>query len=148
MLINVIFYLLMKVPTRRGRKVMDAIEGFRMYLATAEKERLNALHPPEQTPELFEKYLPYALALGVEQEWSEQFSDVLMRASMSGDGYAPRWYSGNHWHNYDAGEFSSKLGASLGSAISSSSSAPGSSSGSGGGGSSGGGGGGGGGGGW
>jgi uncharacterized membrane protein len=138
----------MKAPTRRGRKVMDTIEGFRMYLATAEHERLNALHPPEQTPELFEKYLPYALALGVEQAWSEQFSEVLIRASADGHSYSPHWYSGSHWHNYKAGSFSGKLGASLGSAISSSSSAPGSSSGSGGGGSSGGGGGGGGGGGW
>ena len=146
--INAIFYLLMKAPTRRGRKMMDAIEGFRMYLETAEQDRLHALHPPEQTPELFEKYLPYALALDVEQEWSEQFSGVLIKAAIGNENYSPRWYSGSHWRPHDVGGFSSKLGSSLGGAISSSSSAPGSSSGSGGGGSSGGGGGGGGGGGW
>ena len=35
---------------------------------------------PERTPELFEKFLPYALALGVEQKWSEQFSTELAAA--------------------------------------------------------------------
>jgi len=58
---------------------MDQIEGFTMYLSVAEKERLELLHPPEKTPELFEKYLPYAFALDVENEWSEQFAEVLAR---------------------------------------------------------------------
>jgi hypothetical protein len=43
-------------------------------------ERLNQLNPPEKTPELFEKFLPYALALNVEQEWCEKFADVLAQA--------------------------------------------------------------------
>jgi len=30
--------------------------------------------PPERTPALFQAYLPYALALGVENRWSENFS--------------------------------------------------------------------------
>ena len=40
---------------------MDGIEGFRLYLGVAEKDRMNFLTPPEQTPQLFEKYLPYAI---------------------------------------------------------------------------------------
>jgi uncharacterized membrane protein len=149
--INILFYRLMKAPTLAGRKILDKIEGFKMYLSTAEKERLNLLNPPERTPELFEKYLPYALALDVEQEWSEQFSDVLSRAYATTTGNAPRWYSGTSWHTLGVSGFTSNLGSSLTNAISSaaaSSSSPGSSSGGGGGGSSGGGGGGGGGGGW
>jgi len=145
--INVIFYSLLKSPTRLGRRIMDRIEGFRMYLATAEEHRLGKLHPPEKTPELFEKYLPYALALEVDQEWSEKFADVLQRAALN-EGYSPHWYHGNHWDGMHTGSFASNLGSSMSSAISSSSTAPGSSSGFGGGGSSGGGGGGGGGGGW
>jgi len=35
-----------------------------------------------ETPELFERYLPYALALDVEQAWAERFSDVLARAKL------------------------------------------------------------------
>ena len=131
---------------------MDGIEGFKMYLATAEKNRLNMLNPPDRTPELFEKYLPYALALDVEQEWSEQFSDVLARAATAESGYTPHWYEGNTWRDSNFSGFASSFGGSLSSvassAASSSSSEPGSSSGGGGGGSSGGGGGGGGGGGW
>jgi len=145
--INALFYHLLKAPTLTGRKLMDKIEGFKLYLSVAEKERLHMLNPPEKTPELFEKYLPYALALDVEHEWSEQFAAVLA-ASAVGGRYRPSWYSGNSWRTAGIRGLTSSLGSSLTGAISSSSTAPGSSSGSGGGGSSGGGGGGGGGGGW
>ena len=146
-LINLLFYILLKSPTKLGRRIMDRIEGFKMYLSTAEEHRLEKLHPPEKTPELFEKYLPYALALEVDQEWSEKFAGVLYRAAAN-DGYSPHWYHGHHWDSMHTGRFASDLGSSLSSAISSASTAPGSSSGFGGGGSAGGGGGGGGGGGW
>jgi uncharacterized membrane protein YgcG len=157
--INVLFYQLLKAPTLAGRKVLDGIEGFKMYLSTAEKDRLNLLNPPDRTPELFEKYLPYAFALDVEQEWSEQFSKVLSRASVSTESTGSnlqRWYSGPSERTFSPSLFSSGLGSSLTRAIASAASPPGSSSGissggfsgGGGGGSSGGGGGGGGGGGW
>ena len=147
--INVLFYHLLKAPTLKGRAIMDKIEGFKMYLSVAEKNRLNALNPPEKTPELFEKYLPYALALGVEQTWAEQFAEVLKRAAVdTGAAYHPIWYSGLAWNPVNVSGFTSGLSNSLSTAIASASTAPGSSSGGGGGGSSGGGGGGGGGGGW
>ncbi|MBN1793330.1 MAG: DUF2207 domain-containing protein [Candidatus Omnitrophica bacterium] len=146
--LNGLFYHLLKAPTFKGRKVMDKIEGFKMYLLVAEKERLNLLTPPERTPELFEKFLPYALALDVEQAWAEQFADVLARAGAHGEEYRPGWYSGHAWNRFNPGGFVSGLGSSFSSAVSSASTPPGSSSGGGGGGFSGGGGGGGGGGGW
>lgn len=148
LLLNILFFRLLKAPTFTGRKILDQIEGFRMFLSVAEKDRLNMLNPPEKTPELFEKYLPYALALDVEQKWAEQFSEVFARAAESGKAYHPVWYAGGPTGRFSAQNFSVGLGSSLTSAISSSSTAPGSSSGGGGGGSSGGGGGGGGGGGW
>ena len=146
-LVNAIFYHLLKAPTLTGRKLMDQIDGFKLYLSVAEKDRLNFRNPPDRTPELFERYLPYALALDVEQEWSEQFASVLAAAANGGN-YRPAWYSGNNWQSWNTAGFATNLGSSLPGAISSASSAPGSSSGSGGGGSSGGGGGGGGGSGW
>jgi len=97
-LINAIFYHLLKAPTLMGRKLMDKIEGFKLYLSVAEKERLNILNPPEKTPELFEKYLPYALALDVEHEWSEQFATVLA-ASAVGGRYHPWKFLENGWYN-------------------------------------------------
>jgi len=143
--LNVLFYHLLKAPTLLGRKVLDKIEGFRKYLSTAEEDRLNYLTPVERTPELFEKYLPYAFALNVDQKWSEQFSDVLAAAAIEKN-YTPSWYAGSGWNAFDTSGFTSSFSSSFSGAISSSSSAPGSSSGSSG--SSGGGGGGGGGGGW
>ncbi len=140
--LNALFYELLKAPTRVGRQVLDEIEGFRLYLSVAEEDRLNFIHPPHETPELFEKFLPHALALGVENEWGERFSGILNRA-----GYEPRWYAGHHWSPIHPAGFATALGSGLGSAVSSAATAPGRSSGMSGG-SSGGGGGGGGGGGW
>jgi uncharacterized membrane protein YgcG len=138
----------MAAPTREGRAVLDRIAGFKHYLSVAEEERLETLHPPEKTPELFERYLPYAIALKVENAWASRFTAVLAAAAASGQGQTMGWYSGHSdpWNDPDG--FADRVGSSLASTISSSSAAPGSSSGSGGGGSSGGGGGGGGGGGW
>jgi len=145
---NPLFYYLLKAPTLAGRRLMDQVEGFKLYLSVAEKERLNLLNPPERTPELFEKYLPYALALDVEVQWTEQFAQVLAQAGEAGRAYSPTWYSGSSWDSFGSSSFTSDLGRSFSDAISSSSSPPGSDSGFGGGGGSGGGGGGGGGGDW
>lgn len=147
-LINWLFYELLKAPTLAGRKLLDKIEGFKRYIDLAEKHELDYKHPKGRCPELFEAYLPYALALGVEQKWGEQFADVLAKAGTAGQAYSPRWYYGSDWNSNNIGDFSSSLGSSFASAVASSSMAPGSSSGGGGGGFSGGGGGGGGGGGW
>jgi hypothetical protein len=148
---NMAFYHLLKAPTMLGRRILDRIEGFKMFLGATEGDRLQRMVPAERTPELYEKYLPYALALDVEQAWTEQFTDVLSTAMRpDGSGYQPGWYSGSTLDSTRMGSFAGAMGTSLSTAISSSATAPGSRSGSGGGGggSSGGGGGGGGGGGW
>lgn len=142
LLINGLFLHLMKRPTFLGAQLINHIKGFKLFLEVAEKDRINFRNPPQFTPELFEKYLPYALALNVEQQWCEQFSVILAKAN-----YQPTWYTGVYYGNFNTRSFSDSLSASFASAISASATAPGSSSGFGGG-SSGGGGGGGGGGGW
>jgi uncharacterized membrane protein YgcG len=148
MLVTVItFAILLKRPTRLGRALLDESAGFTEYLEIAEKDEMNLRNPPEKTPALFESYLPFALALGVEQAWAERFARIF--ATLEGPNQAtwhPAWYQGD-WNNFDLSETTSGLSSSLGSAISASATPPGSSSG-GGGGFSGGGGGGGGGGGW
>ncbi len=143
-----VFHELMKAPTKVGREIMDQIEGFKLYLSVAEQHRLEAFHPPKQTPELFERLLPYALALGVENQWSEQFDDILKAASADGADYHPSWYHGTRWHGVRTGAFVGSLSSAMASSVASAATAPGSSSGVGGGGFSGGGFGGGGGGGW
>jgi len=83
-LVNYLFHIFLKAPTHTGRALLDQIEGFKMFLAAVEGDRMNVLYPMSKTPELFEKYLPYALALDVEQQWSEQFADVLAKAGEKG----------------------------------------------------------------
>jgi uncharacterized membrane protein YgcG len=146
-----VFYHLLKAPTASGAALLDQIDGFKMFLETTEKDRLEMLNPPNVTPEVFEKFLPYAIALDCENQWSKKFAAEAEAAGRSaGDnyGYTPMWYAGSNFGQLGAAGFVSSIGSSLGSAAASASTAPGSSSGSGGGGFSGGGGGGGGGGGW
>jgi len=147
--LHILFLYLMKAPTLAGRQLMDRVEGFKMFLGKVDGDRLNRVAPPQQTPAVFEKFLPYALALDVEQDWAEKFSGLLASAGTapgsSSAVYAPSFYSGSSWNGFSGTSFASAFGSSLTSAISSSATAPGSG---GGGGGSGGGGGGGGGGGW
>jgi uncharacterized membrane protein YgcG len=150
-LLHGLFFHLMKAPTFAGRRLMDQVEGFKLFLGAVDGDRLNRAAPPEQTPVVFEKFLPYALALNVEQDWSEKFSGTLATAGSSpgntSTAYSPSFYSGASWNGFTGTSFASAFSSSLTSAIASSASAPGSGAGGGGGGS-GGGGGGGGGGGW
>jgi len=141
-LLNIIFYQLMKAPTMKGASILSELEGFKMFLKTAEAPRLEALIPPGKAPELFEKYLPWAMALDVENQWAENFQRYLEKIGQAST-YRPAWYHGSY---YNLSSISSDVGTGLGSAISMASFS--NSSGSGGGGFSGGGGGGGGGGGW
>jgi uncharacterized membrane protein YgcG len=139
----------MSAPTKEGRGVLDRIAGFKQYLSITERERLDRMQAPEDTLQLFERYLPYAIALGVENRWADRYTGLLAAAAAApGASQGFVWYSGSSSPWNDTGGFVDSIGSSLASTVSSASTAPGSSSGSGGGGSSGGGGGGGGGGGW
>lgn len=78
-----------------GAIIKEEWLGFRLYLETAERYRLQKL-----TPELFEKFLPYAIVFGVEKPWGNAFKSISMSP--------PGWYSsGVH-----AGSFSSHAGMS------------------------------------
>jgi hypothetical protein len=139
----------LQAPTVAGRKIMDQIEGFRLYLGVAEEDRLDALNPPDKTPELFERFLPYAVALDVENRWAQRFAGVLAAAGTTA--VAASWYAGNQNWTQNPVAFADHLSNDLSQTIAAASTPPGSSSdggGSSGGGSSGGGGGGGGGSGW
>ena len=144
---TVVFAAIIKAPTVDGRMAMDEIDGFRMYLDTAEKERLNFRNEPEMTISRFETILPFAIALGVEKPWTQRFENDLARNAVSdydGSGYHPHWNTGSNFSSgsmsRDVAAFASGMSAAMIAAQPSSSS----SSGGGGGGSSGGGGGGGG----
>jgi len=149
--INGLFFYLMRAPTALGRPIMDQLAGFRLYLQTAESDRLN-LQAPEITADRFESLLPYAVALDVEKPWSDAFGAALRRAHPDDpdpmSSYQPRWSSGGGWSGSNLGNSVSSSVAGMSSALASAVPVSSGSSGFGGGGGSGGGGGGGGGGGW
>ena len=148
--LNVLFAALLPRRTVEGQKLQDEIKGFKWFLSVTEKDRMNFHNPPEKTPELFEKFLPYALALGVENKWAEQFEEVFskLRDPDGNIGYHPIWFTGHSLTSNSLSGFTKGLGSHMNGSIASSSTPPGRSSGFSGGGGSGGGGGGGGGGGW
>ena len=144
MFLFIVYLFLIKRPSEEKQALRSRLQGFKMYLSAAEEKQLQHFNPPTLTPEVFEKYLPYAIAFKVEQIWGDRFQRMIS-SSVVDNSYHPTWYSGSIM-NY--GAFSSHMNSSLSSSVQSSSTPPSSSGGSGGGGSSGGGGGGGGGGGW
>lgn len=144
MFLFIVYLFLIKRPSEEKQALRSRLQGFKMYLSAAEEKQLQHFNPPTLTPEVFEKYLPYAIAFKVEQIWGDRFQDMISKALVDPN-YRTTWYSGSIM-NY--GAFSSHMNSSLSSSVQSSSTPPSSSGGSGGGGSSGGGGGGGGGGGW
>ena len=73
------------VPTALGRERLAAIDGLGLYLAVAEADRLEVLHPPARTAEHFEELLPYAIALGHARSWTRQFAHALGTTR-------PEWY--------------------------------------------------------
>jgi uncharacterized membrane protein len=144
-LLFLVFNHIFPIYSDEGLKIKALIDGFKMFLQATESERLKIIGtPPTKTPQLYEKYLPYAMALGVEKAWSQQFAPVFARLEKEGIVYVPIWYRGRKFSSFDSTTFASDLKSSFGSSIAASSTPPGSRSGFGGGSSGGGGGGGGG----
>jgi len=156
---NILFFILLRAPTKKGAKISSEIDGFKLYLETAEKDRINTANPlgdrpPMMTVELYERFMPYAVALGAEKPWTKQFEDTL---PLEAKNYEPSYAHGSlidgrsggaPWKMSDALATAMTAGVAAAAPVSQSSSSGGFSSGSSGGGFSGGGGGGGGGGGW
>ncbi len=144
--IVIAFAVLVKAPTPAGRKLLDEIQGLKLYLGVAERDELAHLPGPDAPPVLdakrYERLLPYAVALEVEDAWTKKFTLAVGAAAAAATTAAISWYHGGGVTNL--GSLTKAVGNSLSSQIASSSTPPGSSSGGGGGGSSGGGGGGGG----
>lgn len=118
-LLNGVFCGLLKTVTAVGRTLMDHIAGFKMFLAATEKEQLKFINPPTLTPELFDKYLPFAIALDLDENWSKKFSTVLANATQVGQYHQPTWYIGPNYNHFNYANFSSNLSSSLGAAVSS-----------------------------
>ncbi|MDA1102786.1 MAG: DUF2207 domain-containing protein [Gemmatimonadetes bacterium] len=69
---NVAFYHLLERPTLKGRGVLDQVDGFRAYVdGPSDRSRPGGIA-------LFERHLPFTIALGLEARWAEAFDDALL----------------------------------------------------------------------
>jgi uncharacterized membrane protein len=82
-IIIAIFGRFMTGRTVAGARAYAKVLGFEDFLGRVEKDQIERL---EKTPELFEKYLPYAMALRVEKKWVQAFSSIGVQP--------PQWYQG------------------------------------------------------
>jgi uncharacterized membrane protein YgcG len=76
----------MPAHTEQGTRALESLLGFEDFLVHVDADRFKRMI---KTPEMFEKFLPFAMALGVEKNWSRAFQDVLKEP--------PKWYSGSSY---------------------------------------------------
>ena len=81
-----IFSRLMGATTKSGQRLMGRIRGFGLYLEGKEEAPVSLPGRPEATAALFERLLPYAAALGLTKEWSQQFTGIVEPS------WTPAWY--------------------------------------------------------
>ncbi len=97
--LNFLFGYLMRAPTPFGRHLKDQIDGLKLYMKAAEEQRLKLLNPPEKTSAHYEALLPYAVALGLENQWAEQFVTQLNTKDDQTSttlNYQPGWFTAEH----------------------------------------------------
>jgi len=125
-----VFGWIMPARTTKGARLLEDALGFEEFLRRVESDRFERV---VKTPELFERYLPFAMALRVERHWAKAFEGVYTTP--------PSWYQGASTPHFSTAGFVGRLGGMAATAGHTMTSAPRSSGGSGfsGGGSSGGG---------
>ncbi|MBP8116342.1 MAG: DUF2207 domain-containing protein [Nitrospira sp.] len=119
-LIVVGFGRIMPARTLQGTRALEGVLGFEEFLTRVEADRFDRV---VKTPELFEKFLPYAMALGVEKNWARAFESIVLTS--------PVWYQGVDPGGFNTGGFTSRMGDMATRAGSTMTSAPRSSGGSG-----------------
>jgi uncharacterized membrane protein YgcG len=76
--------------TADGRAVCDQIEGFRIYLATAEADQLKF----EEGEDIFSKYLPWAIMFELADRWARVCGDLVRMGRLPDE--TPYWYYGGY----------------------------------------------------
>lgn len=76
-----LFAGIMPAKTKFGKKAYLDLIGFREFLSKAEKDRIERLNDKD----LFNKFLPYAIALDVVENWAKAFQGIEQNP--------PDWYS-------------------------------------------------------
>jgi uncharacterized membrane protein YgcG len=110
----------MPARTLAGAAALEGALGFEEFLGRVEGPRIQAI---VLTPEMFEKFLPYAMALGVEKKWAAAFEGIFRQP--------PEWYRGGNFQGFNSRVFANNLSSMTSRAASTMVSAPRSSGGSG-----------------
>jgi hypothetical protein len=80
--LNSIFFVIMRAPTPRGLIILQQLAGFREFLMRVEQDPLDRVNTPEHRAELMNRFLPYAIALNVREGWGDKmasaFSDAIV----------------------------------------------------------------------
>lgn len=102
----------MPARTLQGARALEGTLGFEDFLGHVEADRMDRTI---RTPEMFEKFLPFAMALGVEKKWVGAFQDIYRQP--------PEWYRGSYGPNFypigfvhDLDQMSARAGAVMASA--------------------------------
>ena len=90
-LIMCVFGWFMSSRTTVGERALEKVLGFEEFLGRVEKDQIARL---ETRPELFEKFLPYAMALHVEKKWVQAFSGIALQP--------PQWFQAPYGSGFQA----------------------------------------------
>lgn len=121
LIVMIVCFKAMPKRTPYGNEMLGKIKGFKRFLETAEKPKLEALVMDD--PSYFYNILPYTYVLDVSDKWIKKFEDISLEA--------PNWYGGSSSFNITT--FNNFMNSTMISATSAMSSRPSSSGGSGGG---------------
>jgi len=97
------FALVMPKRTAKGAQIYWQIQGFRLYMKTAELYRQQF----NEKENIFEKFLPYAMVFGMTKLWIRKMEDIYGKKYF--DNYHPGWYSGIAMANFNADSFTSQI---------------------------------------
>ncbi|NCN11857.1 DUF2207 domain-containing protein [Candidatus Kaiserbacteria bacterium] len=89
--------------TEKGYEAFNYLKGFKDYLSVTEKGRYMFHNAPALSPKQFMEYLPYAIAFGVEKEWSHVFKDIQIEQ--------PNWYNSASGSGFNAVALTNSIGA-------------------------------------
>ncbi len=126
---QIAFAILLRGPTAAGRRLLDRIEGFKMFLGAVEGHRMDRVERAAEakaklTPAIFEKFLPYAIALDLEHVWAQKFTGIFASMKAAGQlasaGYSPEWYSGDAAGDFSLYDLEPTFSAPFSKAVSSS----------------------------
>jgi hypothetical protein len=78
--LNSAFLVIMRAPTEKGQEVLEQLAGFREFLVRVEQDRLERINTPEEKARMMNRFLPYAIAMGVKEGWGDTMAAAFSNA--------------------------------------------------------------------